>query len=73
MAEAKTGRRSHPAHGWGRLAENPWLDIAPLDAEQREVMRRIWWRQGGSDEMFEFLMSARPSSSPPGDASLDRR
>ena len=59
----------YPAHGWGKLAENPWLQIGPRSEAYREVLRRIWRRQGGGGEaLFDLLI-------PPEDApkKVDRK
>jgi hypothetical protein len=60
MTEDGRRKRSHPTHDWGALATDPWRPIGAAGPEYREVMRRIWTRQGGSDETFERLMPPEP-------------
>jgi hypothetical protein len=44
------------------------MEIGARGEEWREVLRRIWWRQGGSDETFEQMIpptAARPPGKKP--------
>lgn len=52
---------SYPTHGWGALAADPWMPVGADGPEYREILRRIWLRQGGTDEVFEVLMPPKPA------------
>lgn len=63
MSEVTDRKTQHPRHGWGKLADDPWREIGATGPEYREVLRRIWLRQGGSEEMFERLVPPEPTPS----------
>jgi len=54
--DASKSKPLHPAHGWGKLAENPWLQIGSDSAAHRAVLRRYWLRNGGDDALFDRLI-----------------
>ena len=51
----KPANPAYPAHDWGKLAEDPWLPIGSDSEEHRQVLRRIWLRNGGAADVFEQL------------------
>lgn len=64
---------SYPTHGWGALAADPWMSVGADGPEYRESLRRIWLRQGGSNEDFEARMPAKPASDGTTYLSISRR
>lgn len=60
MTEERSGKAMYPRHGWGALASDPWRQIGASGPEYREIMRRIWLRQGGSQEVLDQLIPPEP-------------
>lgn len=56
VKEKDKQKPQHPAHSWGFLAEDPWMQIGSDDEETRQVLRRYWLRNGGDDALFDRLI-----------------
>ncbi len=65
MTDETKAKTRYPTHGWGALAQNPWLEIGPNSEEHREVLRRIWRRQGGDEASFDLILPARRKDAAP--------
>lgn len=66
MTEPVRSKPMHPTHDWGSLASDPWRRVGATGRGYRDVLRRIWLRQGGTDETFERLMAATSRAPRPG-------
>lgn len=56
----------YPAHSWGLLAKDPWMEIGPpMTNTRREVLRRYWLRNGGEETLFDRLVPPVEILSPP--------
>ena len=46
---------TYPGHRWGPLADDPWLELAPIGSGLIEAARAAWMHAGGTEETFAML------------------